>query len=538
MFDNPFAGKSYLVIDDFGDMRTLIKGLLRSLGATDIDSERTGKGAVDAMRRRNYDVVLCDYNLGKGKDGMQVLEEARKCRLISIATVFVMITAESTRAMVMGAVEFEPDSYLSKPFTKELLRSRLVKLFQRKADLGPVNEALQRQDYALAIKLLDHRLEQKPRNAGDLIKLKAEISFDAGDYPKAEKIYQRLLSSREVPWARLGLGKVQYKRKQYREAKETFEYLLSYNKILPPAYDWLAKTQRHLGMLEAAQATLNAAVELSPKAIQRQKTLGDVAMLNQDYVAAEQAFDNAVDLGTFSVYKHPVMYCGLARSKSAQGKKDGAKEVVGQIEMEFEGDPVARFYTATAEAMLNKQSGDDTAARDFLEKAERLREQIGNGLERDAVLEMVRAASAVGDEQRANELLRSVVQNNHDDDDFLLEVIGTCRETGIADDPEALIQELRQGVVEMNNRGVRLIKQGRFAEAIDLFIEAADGMTGNRIINLNAVRAAIMKMEKHGVEQGTVAVASKYLDRLKAIAPNDVRLKEAMRRFRTVTSGV
>lgn len=102
MFEDPLAAKSYLVIDDFGDMRTMIKGLLRWLGTNDIYAARDGKATVGLMEKRGYDVVLCDYNLGVGKDGQQVLEEARKRQLINIATVFVMITAENSRDMVMG----------------------------------------------------------------------------------------------------------------------------------------------------------------------------------------------------------------------------------------------------------------------------------------------------------------------------------------------------------------------------------------------------------------------------------------------------
>ncbi|CAK0759075.1 hypothetical protein CCP3SC15_2450004 [Gammaproteobacteria bacterium] len=48
------------------------------------------------MDNRSYDIVLCDYNLGDGRDGMQILEEAKQRHLIGLTTVFVMITAESS----------------------------------------------------------------------------------------------------------------------------------------------------------------------------------------------------------------------------------------------------------------------------------------------------------------------------------------------------------------------------------------------------------------------------------------------------------
>ena len=41
----------------------------------------------------------------------------------------------------------------------------------------------------------------------------------------------------------------------------------------------------------------------------------------------------------------------------------------------------------------------------------------------------------------------------------MIEAAGAYREAGLSDDPDALIRGLRQDVVEMNNRGVSLIKQ-------------------------------------------------------------------------------
>ena len=535
MFENPFESKSYLVIDDFGDMRTVVKGLLRSLGASEIEAVRNGKEAVDQMARRQYDVVLCDYNLGKGKDGQQVLEEARSRQLINIATVFVMITAENTREMVMGAVEYEPDSYLSKPFTKELLRSRLEKLFQRKADLGPVNSALEKKNYAKAIELLDQRLEQKPKNTGELIKLKSEVYFQSGNYDAALQIYDRLLAVRDIPWARLGLGKVQYLKKQFVDAKETFEQLLSSNRALISGYDWLAKTQRALGFADDAQATLSKALALSPKAILRQQALGELAMENKAFDVAEQAFGKAVKLGDNSVYNHPAMYSGLARSKSALGNHDDALQVVGRINAEF-SDESAEFYAAAAEAVVRQEQGDNERAKAALQQAETIHHRHADILSPRAGLELAKSAMSLGEKEQAEAILATVVHNNHDDDEFLVEVTGACREVGISDDPEGLVRSLRQHVVEMNNKGVKLIKVGRFSEAITLLCEAAEGMSGNKVINLNTARACVMKMEKDGVENETIGLARKHLERVKKLDPDDNRLKDVMRRFHTLVS--
>lgn len=535
MFSNPFAAKRYLVVDDFGDMRTMVKGLLRSMGAVDIDAARNGSEAIELMQKARYDVVLCDYNLGAGKDGQQVLEEVKERNLMSIAAVFVMITAENTRDMVMGAVEYEPDSYLAKPFTKELLRTRLEKILRRKADLASVNDALERRDHEGAIARIDERLAGNPKTRSDLLKLKADVCWAAGRYDQAKSVYAEMLATRDVPWARLGLGKVLYMRGDLAEAQAAFERLIEEHPALTAAYDWLAKTQRAVGQAAEAQGTLQAAVALSPKAIQRQQALGELAMHNQDFAAAEKAFGRAVELGTHSVYRHPAMLAGLARSRSAAGRHAEAREAVKKIGSTFSGD-VAAFFAASAEASIRCDQGDTEGALESLASAERLHAGIDIGGAPGAELELVRLAAGLGQKDKAEAILRRVIQNNHDDDDFLRDAATACRESGISDDAELLVNEARQGVIEMNNRGVRLIADGQFDEAIALFQRAAEGLPNNRVINMNAAKALILNMEKAGVDEASVGKARQFIERTQAIAPDDRQLGGVLKRFQRLVA--
>jgi tetratricopeptide (TPR) repeat protein len=537
MYRNPFAEKEYLVVDDFGDMRSMIKGVLRDLGATRIDVARDGKEAIASIERSHYDVVLCDYNLGQGKDGQQVLEEARHRRLLGVASIFIMVTAENTREMVMGAVEYEPDSYLSKPFSKELLRTRLDKLFQRKTDLAPVNDALAVNNHAQALALLDERIRQKPKNLADLVKLKADVLVDAGRYDEAEDIYRRVLANREVAWAKLGLGKIQYATKSYLEAQETFQSLINRFRTLTPAYDWLAKVQRAMGFQQEAQDTLATAVELSPKAIGRQQALGELAMQNKAFALAEHCYGKAVKLGRHSIYNHPALHAGLARSKTATGKLDEALAVARGIAADFADDAEAAFYAKAAEATVLQTRGDTDAAQSCLDEAKKLAEGLGHGAAAEVGLELARATLSLGRKDEAAELLKAVVVNNHDDEELLRRVADTYREHDVAEDPEQTMQAIRREIVDMNNRGVKLIADGHYDDAIALFEQAFEGMPGNKVIALNTVHALIIKMEKRGRDRPGLVQAGKYLERCKQLVPDDPRLLQVMKRYHRLVTG-
>ncbi len=138
-----FSKKRFLVVDDFSEFRSSIRGILRLLGVQTIDTAANGNEVLELCRRHRYDVILHDYNLGEGLNGQQVLEQLHTENLLSPHCIFIMVTAENTQAMVLAALECEPDDYLTKPFNKVALQTRLERLVRRKQVLAPVLKALE-----------------------------------------------------------------------------------------------------------------------------------------------------------------------------------------------------------------------------------------------------------------------------------------------------------------------------------------------------------------------------------------------------------
>ncbi|MEW8340763.1 MAG: response regulator, partial [Candidatus Thiodiazotropha taylori] len=217
----------YLVVDDFGDMRSMMKNMLMACGVREIKLARNGNEAIELMEQERFDVVLCDYNLGAGRDGQQILEEAKYRHLMGLGSVFVMVTAENTRDMVMGAVEYEPDSYLTKPFNKDFLKTRLEKLIAKKHDLLAIEEAVEKRNYTKAVAILDEKIAAKPANCNELRKIKGNILLNSDKLNEAKTLYQEVLAIRELPWARLGLGKCNYLAQDFQQAIDEFQRIKS-----------------------------------------------------------------------------------------------------------------------------------------------------------------------------------------------------------------------------------------------------------------------------------------------------------------------
>jgi len=172
--------KKVLVVDDFFNFRLTMKNMLRSLGIMYIDDAANGEEAIKKLAARKFDIILCDYNLGPGKSGQQVLEEAKYRGYINYAGIFIMVTAENTLEMIMGAMEYEPDDYLMKPFAKEVLEKKIKSVTLKKENVRDIEKAIIDSDFDHALRICDELIAQSPANLAEIMKLKGEVLLKKG----------------------------------------------------------------------------------------------------------------------------------------------------------------------------------------------------------------------------------------------------------------------------------------------------------------------------------------------------------------------
>lgn len=513
--------KSYLVIDDFADMRSMLRSMLVAYGVTNIDMAGNGKDALKLLAKKSYDVVLCDYNLGEGKDGQQVLEEAKDQGFIQYSTAFLMITAENTMEMVMGAVEYLPDDYLSKPFNKDMLRSRLEKVIIRKDDLHDVVKLLNKEQYEDAIALCDDKLGKNPRNLTELIKLKAEILMKAERYADAAAIFESVLAKRDAPWAMLGMGKVNFYTQKYMQAKEIFQQIIDANKTHMEAYDWLAKTALELGDQKEALHVLAKATEISPKSIVRQMELGNLALKENDLGVATKAFKKAVHVGCNSIYQTPSNYSKLAKILSKNSGKE-ALSVLAKLRGDYgKGDDEANLHAAISESLVLKDLGRDSEAQKAYAEASKLYDKSGGDVSRDVVMEMATACLANDDKDRGLLMLQSLVRNNHQDQEVLAQVQEVFGSVGMEVEGQGVIKAAIEEVVKLNNAGTQLAKSGKLEEAISFFEKAVRNMPDNSTINMNIANVLLMHMKAKGKSDNYLYKVRQHLERVQRRDPNN-----------------
>lgn len=515
-----YQNKTFLVIDDIIGVRSSMRITISTFGGVKIDMAANAADAINRIENRTYDIILCDYSLGEAKDGQQLLEELKRRRLIKDGTVFMMVTAERTYEKVVSAVELAPDDYLIKPFSGEVLRTRLDRLVHKKAFLAPIYDLMERQELRKAVQACDQRLQAAGSYLLDLLRLKGELLLSVSDFAGARQVYEHILAMREIPWARMGLSKSLYFEENYQAAAEGFRQIVEQHPNYMSAYDWLAKTHTALGDEAVAQQVLMEAVAKSPRMLQRQKDLGETAYHNEDLSVAQDAFEAVLEFGKFSSFTEPEDYANLSRVFLDKGEYTQALSVMGKARKAFESSPKVMLHAAVMDSMIYDKVGDKAAAERAFNEARTLFGSTGEKPE-SVALDMVRACYQHGDQTMGAEIAQNLVKNNHDNVAVLKRTEQMFQRMGMHDQGKELIHTSSREVIALNNRAVKLAQAGDLKGSVELLMQAANQLKNNNVVVLNAAHAILAFIGQAGWDEELASVVRGYFDTVKQRDPEN-----------------
>lgn len=118
-----------LVVDDFSTMRRIIKNLLRDLGFSNTSEADDGTTALPMLKGGNFDLLITDWNM-PGMQGIDLLKEVRADANLQSLPVL-MVTAEQKKEQIVEAAQAGVNGYIVKPFTAQILKEKLEKIFER-----------------------------------------------------------------------------------------------------------------------------------------------------------------------------------------------------------------------------------------------------------------------------------------------------------------------------------------------------------------------------------------------------------------------
>lgn len=465
--------------------------MLSSFGAQQVELASSADEALNKCRYDFYDVILCDFNLGKGKNGQQILEELRVRKRLKHTHLFIMITAETAKDVVLGAREYQPDAYIAKPITRTVLEQRLGQLLIQQRNLKAINKEIDLENHPKAITLCHQMLEEKTKYQSWCMQTLAKLYIKAGDLDNASGIYRTALAARELPWARVGLAQVLNLEQKYQEARTCFELAIRNNPNLVEAYDGISETCLRLGLQQEAQQALAIATSLSPRMAPRQEKLGTLCLQNNDVENAAIAFRMAIHYAENSVHDKPDHYLNLGRcltewsegDESDIGKQRAAEALnaLDKVTEKYSSDENACLASLLIEVRAHVGQGQLEKASNTLHKVESLIEDDSE-LSASNGLEFARALYAVGQRDRAEILLISLSARFANDPAILAQI------ESLLDEPEGL--EARIKAKALNKAGIKLFEQGHLTEAIESFRSAISHTPRHAALNLNLAQVA------------------------------------------------
>ena len=482
---NFFTTQSVLVVDDIDTIRSAVKGMLQMLGCKDISTATNGERALEVCLHHQFDFILCDFNLGKGKDGYQLFEELKLRKLLKNNTLFILISAETAIQIIHGIVELQPDDYLLKPFSYKKLESRLIKALEKRKVLGIIYDAVMANDYEGALDACATVTKLHPSFSLAVTRLKAEVFIKLKRFKEALALYEKALQTREFGWARLGKAITYYHLNELPKAIFILKQLAEVLETRVEALNWLANIYVKQNRLELVEDILLESVKISPKNIPRQRALANFSVLNGDWDVALRCFKTVLGNTRFSIHEnieHHFNYVHCILDKAQTESELQRAKLFSQVQAILRN--ASKRFDKEIFAELEKIAVARIAIlRDVLNEANATlldcNQEVIINCGKNSILQLARAWFELGDYEHYETLMALLTKDN--DDENIENISEMLRIDKASKESEERIAKL----LELNQQGLALYKSGLYQASTAVFLEAFQLVPNNFQLALN-----------------------------------------------------
>ncbi len=529
-------GKRALVIDDMGAAVAIARNMLLQLGARQVDTANDYQSAFKQLVQRNYDLVLCDFNLGMGLNGQQLLRDLRHISRLSYTTLFVVVSAERTKDIVLGTIECEPDGYIAKPFTQGDFKNRIAKLLDMQGVFLEFNKALDAKAYDSALSLGAKIAAEHPQYRSQCLRKTAGMLYEQQRYPEALALFERELEKRDQAWARIGRARCIAEMGNTKEAITEFEQIIKDHPLAIAAMESMAVCHLKEGRKRDAQQAVQQSLELSPMSTDRQRWMGDLSMEIGQMDSALKAYKSVIKLaeGTLKETRKQHETYVKAIRKAVESETDtkarteliaeGRNHIKAAMKKWETGNELLNYNAAMFRALekYNQNQAEEAIA---IVDATIQRHKDELAIDPEMVIDVAETKFFTGDRPGAEVLLRKLMKD-YEDNKALVE-----RVRAIIDTP--LPYYKRVFITEMNRKGKHQYDQGDYDGALQSFRQALNEYPQHPAINLNAAQCILKMIEAGTRAAGALTEAKKYLDASVALEPEhpEFNRKQAFTRY-------
>lgn len=523
----PYQDVNILVVEDQRPFLILLKGLLTNLGAKDVMTANNAEQAIRFCRNHRVDIIVCDLHLGSNKkNGFEVYQELQHRRMLSPGAIFLLISADATRPIVLGSLEHKPDDYLLKPFSQAQLKSRLNKSWQRKQYFLKVLTALAKQDYAKALAELDLLTDMPAPYQRMALEIKLNIMWQETRYEQALALLNGQQDQLPTQWAQLALGKTYLAMRKFNDAIQCANKVLALNQFDPEALDILAQAKSAQEQPEEALENIRQAIRNSPYSLQRQILASRIARDNNDYELLTEATKATWQLSKNTIFKQVNYWCNhisslLDAAEAAESKtqrhryqqeallqlqRAGYDEALTRLDEPFSLDIFDQIIHARVDAIDGKLINAKRSLMDSQIAIEKQFELYPASLAPSSLQLMI----GLGEFEEVNRLLHTLsVQQTQLDDSSRLLVRRMSKQ----------VKESEQQYTHINRRGIQLYQQEKYADAKAAFNSALELSPVNAGIALNLLQCLIKLVGSESKEDAALIKEARQVYKILHHAP-------------------
>lgn len=496
---------------------------------------------VDAIVRKNYDIILCEYELGDSRTAQEFLEEIRRLRLIPLSTIFIMITAERISDRVISVLEFAPDAYILKTEnTPEQVERRVAEAIRDREELLPIFIHIDRKDYSEALRVCNDYLERGGRLSKKVKRLRSQVYFELRDYENARKSYEEILESEKAvgkkessAFAKDGLARSLFHLGKKPEAEDLLRQVTQEHPEYMQGYDSLSELLLGTGRGAEAQAVMQQAVDKSPRRFDRQQLLAMTALENEDYETSKNALLKVTREGKYLSTNHPSNYALLAESQLELGNFEDALKALKEASSHFaktEHAKTAEFCNAAMEHAIHSKKGDTARAESALAKAVEIHKSGGSDFA--SVGERLQANFAVqcfesGHSEIAEQALEIALQGSARG----AETVKKVAAKKLAHKPEVLkkvtsaTDEAVKSLTQTLDNALSLFKSGSREQALHIMEAMVRESPNNPEILAKAAQITLMHIDHSGFDKVRFDEADEFIARIQKIEPQSRHIK-------------
>jgi CheY-like chemotaxis protein len=518
-----FSKQRILIVDDQKPFLTLLRGVLSSAGAQTqaIVTAKSGEAALASCRKEKFDFIICDLHLGTNKkNGFEFLEELRATSLLKPSSVFVLISADSQRPMVLGSLEKQPDEYVVKPFSQAQLVLRLEKSYARKQALSPIYKHIYAKNFPLAIEVCKQVISTDSRYKELVGRLLAELYWNTGQFTEAQQWLNSYTENHKRTWLTVSKAQTELLLKNYKTAIELASSALRKNNLLLEAHDIIAQCWFELGKVTEAEVVINTALRLSPFSIERQFKACIYARKNENYEKIIGLTQSIWEYSKKSVNRDLSHLCAHVRSYLEVAQHTSDTKAKGRFQQEAlyvlqryrHNETISRLddfdfdvFEELIKARIHSQNGKLLNSKQSMTQVQNSVAQKFTDFPLPLTPDSIVAMLDLGEFEDAQLLIDSLKGSDKSLD---------CNTTALLNDATDRNTTQQAHYNKFNQQGIAYYSQGKFEAAYNAFIEAQKSAPFNIGIILNLLQCSLRLLQKTAKPDRTLLDSSKKTFRL------------------------